>query len=111
MNNFLTRSLTALVFASICIGSIYVEGVMLWVFLFFTMVASHEFHGIYNSNRNKSVQILGVLFNAIVFLMVALILSEKIPVGLLWLLPVFLFCFALRSYIAKVQINLRQLHN
>ena len=65
MNNFFTRTITALFFGTACISCIYFPGYIHLLFFIFSVIAFHEYLQINGPKKRKSLNFV-YLFNAIV---------------------------------------------
>lgn len=90
--NFITRTLTAIFFAVLMIGSVlagshYFAALMLVVFI----LGSLEFYNLVSKNIGIWSKFTGILSGAIIFAIVFLVNTDTIPGKFAWSLPVLLF--------------------
>lgn len=90
MNNFLTRTLTAIIFAALSIAAIYFDGFIHVYFLFFTSVALIEYFKMLGNKKRKSINQLYVLFGIISYVALALVQQSKISASFVYL-PILFF--------------------
>lgn len=85
MNNFLTRSITAIIFAAASIAAIYFEGYIHVYFLFFTSISLIEYFKMLGNKKRKSINQLYILFGIISYVTLALVQQSKISTSFIYL--------------------------
>lgn len=85
MNNFLTRSITAIIFAAASIAAIYFEGYIHVYFLFFTSISLIEYFKMLGNKKRKSINQLYILFGIISYVTLALVQQSKISASFIYL--------------------------
>ncbi len=90
MNNFITRTITAIIFAAASIAAIYFEGYIHAYFLLFTSIALIEYFKMLGNKKRKSINQLYVLFGIISYVTLALVQQSKIDSSFIYL-PILFF--------------------
>lgn len=90
MNNFLTRTITAIIFAAASIAAIYFEGYIHAYFLLFTSIALIEYFKMLGNKKRKSINQLYVLFGIVSYVTFALTQQQKISTSFVYL-PILFF--------------------
>lgn len=85
MNNFITRSITAIIFAAVSIAAIYFEGYIHVYFLVFTSIALVEYFRMLGNKKRKSINQLYILFGIISYVSLALVQQSKIDSSFMYL--------------------------
>jgi phosphatidate cytidylyltransferase len=103
VKNFLKRTITGAIFVACIIGSIlYDPFTFAGLILIFTLLATSEFYRFYHSDENTPQKITGMICVSTLYLILALIARNSIPIKSLFLcIPVFLCPFIIELYRKK----------
>lgn len=84
MNNFLTRTITALFFAITCVACIYFNGYIHLLFFIFSIIGFNEYLRINGPKKRKALSRLYLLFAIIMSASFALVQMGLIPEKFIW---------------------------
>lgn len=85
MNNFFTRSITALFFAIVCISCIYFPGYIHLLFFIFSVIGFNEYLKINGPKRRKSLNYIYLFFAILMSASFALTQMELVDAKFLWI--------------------------
>ncbi len=85
MNNFFTRSITALFFAIACVSCIYFPGYIHLLFFIFSIIGFNEYLKINGPKKRKSLNYIYLFFSVIMSASFALTQMEIIESNYLWI--------------------------
>lgn len=109
-SNFVTRTITAIIFAALMIGSVLAGS---YVFAALMMIAfilgAIEFYNLVDKNIGIKLKFTGIVSGALVFTIVFLNNAEIIPGAILWLLPVLMFFPVIITLFSKHSHNFSSL--
>lgn len=90
MNNFLTRSITAIFFAVASIAAIYFEGYIHVYFFIFCTLALREYFKMMGNKKRSSLNQLYILFGMISFVLLSMVMKGNIGTNYLYIPIAFL---------------------